>query len=59
MSFAKKDPLDNGLSDEISTEQNEADSFFNDPSGDDLAKHWNTIVKDVEKDPNWFTFSED
>lgn len=57
--FRDHNPLDNGLADEIASEQNEADSFLHDISGDDLTKHWNAIVKDIEKDPNWFSFSED
>ncbi|USN96390.1 MAG: hypothetical protein H6797_04925 [Candidatus Nomurabacteria bacterium] len=57
--FRQQDPLDNGLGDDIAAEQGESESFLNDVSGDDLTKHWNTIVKDIEDDPNWFTFSED
>lgn len=57
--FRQQDPLDNGLNDDIAAEQSEAESFLHDVSGDDLTKHWNTIVKDIEKDPDWFSFSED
>ena len=57
--FTRHNPLDNGLADEIANEQNEAESFLHDMSGEDLTKHWNAIVKDIEKDPDWFSFSED
>jgi hypothetical protein len=59
--FQTPDPLEDGLSDDIAAEQSEADAFrtLNDMSGDDLVEHWNAIVKDVEKDPDWFTFSKD
>ena len=57
--FNQQDPLDNGLGDDIAAEQREADSFLDDVSGDDLTRHWNTIAKDIEKDPDWFTFNED
>lgn len=60
VAFSSKDPLDDGLRDEISAERREADAFtLDDMSGEELTEHWNTIVKDIEKDPSWFTFSED
>lgn len=61
VTFRKHDPLDDGLKDDIAAEQSEADSFqtLDDMSGDELAKQWNSIIKDIEKDPDWFTFSED
>lgn len=58
--FTSKDPLDNGLSDEITAEQNEEGAFtLDDISGDDLSEQWSKIVKDAKKDPNWFSFSND
>jgi hypothetical protein len=59
--FADPDPLDDGLRDEIASEQREADSFqtLSDTSAEELNKQWSTIVKDIEKDPDWFKFSED
>ncbi len=59
--FDAHDPLDDGLRDAITAEQREADAFhtLNDPSGDDLVEQWDAIVKDIEKDPSWFSFSED
>ena len=57
--FTKPDPLANGLSDEIAAEQKEADAFqtLDDIPAEELSNSWNTIVKDIEKDPDWFKFS--
>lgn len=58
--FKNHDPLANGLSDEIAAEQREADAFtLDDVSGDELTEQWNKIVKDIEKDPDWFAFNND
>ncbi len=59
--FHDQDPLDDGLGDEIVAEQHEADAFqtLDDTPGEDLTEHWSAIAKDIEKDPDWFTFSED
>lgn len=58
--FTSKDPLDNGLSDEIAAEQHESDAFtLDDISGDELSDQWSKIVKDAKKDPDWFSFSND
>jgi hypothetical protein len=59
--FTKQDPLANGLGDEIAAEQREADAFMtlDDTPGDELSNKWNAIVKDIEKDPKWFDFSND
>lgn len=61
VTFSKHDPLDDGLKDDINAEQKEADAFqtLDDMSGEELANQWNTIVKDIEKDPDWFSFSND
>lgn len=58
--FSSADPLDDGLGDDIAAEQRESESFtLDDVSGDDLTKHWNAIAKDIEKDPSWFTFTNE
>lgn len=59
--FRQHDPLADGLGDEISAERKEADSFatLDDISGEELSKQWTAIIKDVEKDPDWFSFSSD
>lgn len=61
ISFSQQDPLANGLGDEIAAEQREADSFMtlSDTSAEELNNHWNAIVKDIEQDPDWFTFSDE
>lgn len=60
ITFKKHDPLDDGLRDDIAAEQKESDSFsLDDVSGDDLMEQWNTIIKDIEKDPDWFTFDNE
>ena len=59
--FQTPDPLANGLGDEIAAEQHEADAFktLDDIPAEELSRQWNVIVKDVEKDPDWFKFSND
>lgn len=58
--FSEQDPLANGLGEEIVAEQQEPDAFsMNDVSGEELASQWDTIMKDVEKDPDWFAFNND
>jgi hypothetical protein len=59
--FGKPDPLANGLGDEIAAEQKEAEAFrtLDDTPGEELTQQWNAIAKDVEKDPDWFNFSND
>lgn len=61
ISFTHHDPLDDGLGDEIAAEQNEADAFqtLSDTSAEELAQHWSKIIKDVEKDPDWFDFDNE
>lgn len=59
--FTAPDPLGNGLGDEIAAEQKEPEAFrtLEDTPPDELSEQWNAIVKDIEKDPDWFTFSDD
>lgn len=61
ISFTHHDPLDDGLGDEIAAEQSEADAFqtLSDTSAEELAQHWSKIIKDVEKDPDWFDFDNE
>lgn len=61
INFTQHDPLADGLGDEIAAEQSEADAFqtLDDTTGDELASHWNKIIKDVEKDPDWFDFTDE
>lgn len=59
--FSQPDPLGNGLGDEIAAEQQEAEAFntLEDVPGEVLTEQWSAIVKDIEKDPDWFKFSND
>ncbi len=60
ITFNRHDPLDDGLRDAITAEQRSDDSFtLADPTGEELTEKWDAIVKDVEKDPGWFSFSKD
>ncbi len=61
MQFGKVDPLDNGLRDEITSEQRdpEAITLEEGPDGDRLADFWSTVESDIQQDPDWFTFSEE
>ena len=61
ISFAKPDPLGNGLAEEIAAEQREPEAFtsLEDTPGEELSRQWTAIVKDIEKDPDWFKFSDD
>lgn len=61
ISFTQHDPLADGLADEIAAEQSEADAFqtLSDTSAEELVQHWSKIIKDVEKDPDWFDFDNE
>lgn len=58
--FSTPDPLGNGLAEEIAAEQREPEAFtsLEDTSGEELTAQWNAIVKDIEKDPDWFKFND-
>lgn len=59
--FDHIDPLANGLDDDIAAEQREADAIhsFEDTSAEELTAFWQGVVDDIEKDPDWFSFSDD
>jgi hypothetical protein len=59
--FNAVDPLDNGLREEIASEQQgpEAMTLEEGPDGDRLADFWSTVESDIQKDPDWFRFSEE
>jgi len=58
LAFAPIDPLDDGLGEDIAREQSEA-GFQQEVDGQTLMDFWAEVGKDVRKDPNWFTFSDD
>jgi hypothetical protein len=59
--FSTPDPLGNGLGDDIAAERREPEAIMSleDTQASDLETFWSEVVKDVEKDKDWFTFSED
>lgn len=59
--FATPDPLANGLGDEITAEQQEADAIhiMEDPTGDELDAFWSGVIKDAKKEGDWVDFAED
>ncbi|MFZ2544816.1 MAG: hypothetical protein WAW80_02470 [Candidatus Saccharimonadales bacterium] len=59
--FTTPDPLANGLADEIDAERKEADAFrtLDDMPAEELVSHWNAIVEDIKKDPDWSKFSNE
>lgn len=60
LAFAKVRPLDDGLGDEIAAEQAEPEHIdLTEQFDPELGERWEAVVKDVEKDPKWFDFSED
>lgn len=61
ISFPKIDPLGGGLAEEIAAEQQADEVITLDESVDEgqLSLFWNRVEQDIEKDPEWFRFSED
>lgn len=58
--FSKSDPLGGGLREEIEQEQDDPSAIvLGDEDGSQLMKSWEQIASDVEKDPDWFTFTDD
>jgi len=61
LSFSQVDPLGGGLAEEIAAEQAEPDAITLEESLDAqlIADQWNQAVEELEKDPDWFNFSND
>ncbi len=61
ISLPKVDPLGGGLAEEIEAEQEESDAITLEESldGELIAEQWNQAVEELEKDPDWFNFSDD
>lgn len=62
ISLPKIDPLGGGLREEILAEQEEPQAIESLEDGVDegaLSQFWNGVEQDIEKDPEWFKFSED
>jgi hypothetical protein len=55
LAFKPIDPLDDGLRDDIEAEQRETETIdLQERFDPDFEQKWDEIVKDVEKDPDWF-----
>jgi len=61
ISLPQPDPLGGGLAEEIAAEQSEPDSIALEENldGQLIAEQWNQAVEELEKDPDWFKFSDD
>ena len=60
ITFTRTDPLGGGLREEIEHEQLEPEAItLGDEDGSQLVTTWQHIAEDVEKDPEWFQFSDD
>ncbi|MDB5177869.1 MAG: hypothetical protein JWO61_252 [Candidatus Saccharibacteria bacterium] len=61
LSFSQVDPLGGGLAEEIAAEQAESDAITLEESLDAqlIADQWNQAARELEKDPDWFKFSND
>jgi len=59
--FKKVDPLGDGLRDEIECEQCEAEAIKLEENitEDALTNFWDTVEKDIQKDPEWFNFADE
>lgn len=58
--FQEADPLGGGLKEEIELERLEPEAIS--LIEDDVAANeafWQEVKRDIERDPDWFTFSED
>lgn len=62
VSFKPVDPLGDGLGDEIAHEQLEPEAITSLEEGIDegkLTEFWQNVTTDIEKDPEWFKFTEE
>lgn len=61
IAFKQIDPLGSGLREEIVAEQLEPDAITlsETVNEDELTDYWKSVEADIEKDPEWFTFTED
>jgi len=59
VAFKTRDPLANGLSDEIAAEQREKEAIQLEEQFDEtLADKWDDILNDLHKDSEWVEFSK-
>jgi hypothetical protein len=60
ISFSKTDPLGDGLGDEIEAEKLEPEAITLEEglNEGEIEAYWNSVERDIEKDPEWFRFSD-
>jgi hypothetical protein len=60
ISFKQIDPLGAGLREEIAQEQSEPDTITLEEFMDEgkLSNYWQSVESDIEKDPEWFKFTD-
>lgn len=59
-SFSTPDPLGDGLAEQIAAERTEPEAItLDEPDVSNLIEQWNHVVRDIEKDPEWFSFAGD
>jgi hypothetical protein len=60
ISLPKIDPLADGLDEDITKEQLEPEAItLEDISESELEQYWTSVESDIQRDPEWFHFSED
>jgi len=61
ISFKKIDPLGDGLREEIEQEQLEPEAIALEEGVNEgeLSAYWQSVEQDIEKDPEWFKFSNE
>jgi hypothetical protein len=60
VSLPKVDPLGDGLSEDIAREQLETEAItLDDVSESELEQYWESVESDIQRDPEWFHFSEE
>ncbi len=59
--FSAKDPLGNGLADEITAEQNEPEAItsLDDTPSRDLEQFWGQVIEDAKKDKDFYAYAEE
>jgi hypothetical protein len=59
--FGKVDPLGDGLGDDIAQERLEPEAITLEEGIDEgqLTEFWQSVENDIEKDPEWFHFTEE
>lgn len=60
ISLPQVDPLADGLDEDIAREQLEPGAMtLDDISETELEQYWENVEQDIQKDPEWFRFTEE